>query len=380
VNYRIRTITLAALGVVGLAAIQLTAAAAAGAAPPETFEPGAVFAQTDNPAGNQIIAYRRAADGTLTYAASYYTGGKGAVAAGAVVDPLASQGSLTSADHGRLLLAVNAGTDTVSVFRVAGTRLTLREVVGSGGAFPASIAVHDSLVYVLDAGGPGGIEGYRLVADRLWPIAGSHRSLHLTNTNPPAFLQSPGQVGFTPDGSQLIVTTKASNSDIDVFTVARDGRLSAHPVINPSATPVPFAFSFDPTGRLVVAEAAASDVSTYRLHNDGTLTTLGSTPDGQAALCWITRARGHDYVSNAGSANLSEYTVNPTGQPTLVGIAADTQAGTTDSATAENGRLLYVENGGAGTIDGFRVARNGTLTPVGIVSGLPIPSEGLVAL
>ena len=55
----------------------------------------AVFVQTDNTAGNRVMAYQRAADGTLTPAGSYATGGRGGILAGSVVDHTASQGSLT---------------------------------------------------------------------------------------------------------------------------------------------------------------------------------------------------------------------------------------------------------------------------------------------
>src|SRR5204862_7600445 len=101
---------------------------------------------------------------------------------------------------------------------------------------------------------------------------------------PPFSLTSPGQVGFTPDGKQLIVTTKASGSLIDVFAVEHDGTLSAAPVANPSATPVPFAFTFA-HGRLVMGEAGASSLTTYDVGSNGTLSDPKSQGDGQAALC-----------------------------------------------------------------------------------------------
>src|SRR5205085_5401634 len=136
---------------------------------------------------------------------------------------------------------------------------------------PVSVAIHDRLVYVLDAGGPGTVHGFVIADQRLQSIGGSGRSLGLDNSSPPFFLTSPGQVGFTPDGTQLIVTTKGSGSNIDVFEVRGDGRLSTSPVRNPSATPVPFAFTFTPSGRLAAGEAANSDVSTYRIDPSGTL-------------------------------------------------------------------------------------------------------------
>ena len=53
-----------------------------------------VFVQTDNTAGNHVVAYDRAGDGTLTLDHAYSTGGLGGQLNGSVVDHLASQGSL----------------------------------------------------------------------------------------------------------------------------------------------------------------------------------------------------------------------------------------------------------------------------------------------
>ena len=102
---------------------------------------------------------------------------------------------------------------------------------------------------------------------------------------------------------------------IDVFDVGPGGMLSGAPVMNPSATPVPFAFAFGPMGELVVVEAGASTVSTYAINPDDSLTTIGSAPDGQAAACWISAARGFYFVSNAGSANVSTYALDAAGVP-----------------------------------------------------------------
>src|SRR3954471_418843 len=109
-----------------------------------------VFVQTDNTVGNAVVAYDRADDGTLTLAGTYPTGGNGGVLAGSVVDHLASQGSLVYDEHHALLLAVNAGSNTVSVFTADGDELTLRQTVPSFGEFPVSLAVNGDLVYVLN--------------------------------------------------------------------------------------------------------------------------------------------------------------------------------------------------------------------------------------
>jgi 6-phosphogluconolactonase (cycloisomerase 2 family) len=85
------------------------------------------------------------------------------------------------------------------------------------------------------------------------------------------------------------------------------------------------------------------------------------------------------YGSNAGSATISAFQVGTTGTPVLTGVAASTEAGTTDSAATPNGHFLYVENGGAGTLDEFHVNSDGTLFEIGAVTGLSVPMEGIAA-
>ena len=357
------------------AAVSAASVAAASAAP-------VVWVQTNDPAGNSIVVYDRGADGRLTQAGTYATGGLGGVASpGTQSDHLASQGSLVYDAADGLLFAVNAGSDSVSAFSVHGDSLQLESTVPSGGQFPASIAVNGRLLYVLNSGGTGIVQGFRIAGDHLVRIPGSARSLGLANTDPPNFLTSPGQVGFTPDGSQLLVTTKASENTIDVFQVSPNGRLSTAPVANTSATPVPFAFTFTPEGRLAAGEAGASTVSTYEIQPDGTLTGAKSQADGQTALCWITRVGDHYYVSNTGSNTLSGYTIGSDGQPSLVGatgVVATTEPGPIDSTSPPGTSFLYAETG-SGTVDEFSVNSDGTLAPLGVIGGLPVGIEGIAS-
>jgi 6-phosphogluconolactonase (cycloisomerase 2 family) len=365
------------LGVV----VAVVAALATGrAAAADANAAGLVFVQTNESSGNHVVVYERGSDGTLTRAGTYATGGNGGAAVpGSETDHLASQGSLAYDAASRLLIAVNAGSDSVSAFRVTGDRLQLTSVVASGGQFPASIAVHGRLVYVLNSGGSGIVQGFRIAGPLLVPIPNSARSLGLANSDPPFFLTSPGQVGFTPDGSQLIVTTKASTSTIDAFQVGPDGRLSATPVANVSATPVPFAFTFTPSGRLAAGEAGASAVTTYAIGSDGTLADPKSQSDGQAALCWIQRVGSYYYVSNTASNTVSSFTISANGQPALLApIAATTEPGPIDLTSPSEGSFLYAETG-SGTVDEFAVNPDGTLTQLGVVGGLPVGLEGIAS-
>jgi DNA-binding beta-propeller fold protein YncE len=378
-----RSVLLAAACVAAVSVFGVSQASAADSATgkQQVVATGAVFVQTNELGGNTIVVYARAANGVLTPAGRFATGGKGGAAVGAVSDKLASQGSLVYDAVHRLLFAVNAGSNSLSVFGVEGVHLTLRQVISSGGDFPASIAVHANLVYVLNAGGVGRLSGYQIAGGTLTPIADGTRSLGLANTSPPFFLTSPGQVGFSPDGRQLIVTTKASGSHIDVYGVDVAGRLSTVPVVNASATPVPFAFTFDPRGRLAVGEAGASSLTTYTLQSNGTLTGAQSQPDGQAALCWIAKAGDYYYVANTGSSTLSSYRISPTGQPSLLSaVAATTETGSIDLTPSPDGHFLYAEAGAAGTLDEFQISSDGTLTKLAVIDeGLPAGLEGIAA-
>jgi 6-phosphogluconolactonase (cycloisomerase 2 family) len=368
-----------ALVIVLIAAAAMTAATSAVA---RNNASDLVFVQTNELSGNRIVVLDRGADGGLSEAGRYPTGGLGGRAEGAVSDWLASQGSLVFDERRTLLLAVNAGSDTVTSFRVQKDRLKRLDVEPSGGSFPASIAVHDDVAYVLNAGGEGRLQGFTIRGNGLRPLAGSSRSLGLGNAPTPNFLTSPGQVGFTPDGRWLLVTTKASKSTIEVFRVGPDGRLSATSVSTASATPVPFAFTFDPAGRVVVGEAGASSVTTYSLNADGTLSSVASLTDGQVALCWIQAVDGFYYVANTGSDTLSGYRIDAAGVPSLVtpdGIVATTEPGPIDLTAPSEGGFLYGQTGVGGTIDEYRVNADGTLAKIGVVNGLPVGMEGIAS-
>jgi 6-phosphogluconolactonase (cycloisomerase 2 family) len=371
---RIRT------GVVAAAALAAVAGFAT-AAPAFASSPAsgpAVFVQTDNTAGNQVVAYQRAADGALTQAAAYPTGGRGGVLAGSMVDHLASQGSLQYDPSRSLLFAVNAGSGTVSVFSVNGDRLALRQVVPSGGSFPVSVAVHGDLVYVLNALNGGSVQGYRVVGDHLVPLPGSSRALGLDPTETPQFTSTPGQVAFTPGGSQLVVTTKNNGNDIDVFNVGFGGWLSRSPVVNAEPGTVPFGITYDASGHLVIAEAGPDALETFSLAPDGTVTPIEQLANGQAATCWVAADGQYLFAGNAGSGTESDYT-SAGGQLALLGTTS-TDAGTVDAAATPGGQFLYVQTGAAGIVDEFSVAADGTPTSLGSVT-VPgaVGGEGIVA-
>ncbi|GAA4993136.1 lactonase family protein [Actinopolymorpha pittospori] len=325
---------------------------------------GVVFAQSDNLHHNTVTAYDRGSDGSLTRRGTYSTGGRGGKLQGAEVDNLGSQGSLTYDRAHRLLYAVNAGSDTITVFGVDGDRLVRRQVLPSGGRFPVSVTVHGDVAYVLNARRGGSVQGYRRVGGVLLRIPTWHRTLGLDPDASPEFTHTPGQVQFTPDGRRLVVTTKSNSDSIVVFDVDRLGGLPSTPTTTTAPGTDPFGFTFDGAGRILATEGVPNSVATYQWAPGGRLTRTGDVATGQQATCWIVRNGQYVYVGNAGSATISEYREDRQGRLTSVGVAS-THPGSVDLAVSSDGGYLYAQTGGMGLVDAFRVNQDGTLTKVG---------------
>ena len=344
-------------------------------------QPGAIYAMTNQLTGNAVMAFTRAADGTLTPAGTFPTGGFGNSRAG-LVDPLGSQGALILSADNRFLFAVNAASDEISVFAVDEDRLTLIDIVASGGRQPVSLAHREGLLYVLNAGG-GIITGFTQGEDgRLTPLDGSTQPVGVG----PAVAAA--QVGFTLDGSRLVVTEKLSGL-IDTYAVDADGR-AGPPLQTPSNGTVPFGFVVARDDLLIVVEGRFTEpsgaVSSYRVGTDGKLEVIsGSVSSNQAASCWISindpANPAYVYTSNTGAGSISGYAIGDDGTLSLLdpdGVTATTSDFPIDSAVAD-GQFLYVMNNGPSTIEGFRIESDGSLTPITEVGGLPGGSQGIAA-
>jgi 6-phosphogluconolactonase len=336
--------------------------------------PGAVYTLTNDPAGNAVKAFQRSGDGSLSPAGEFATGGTGTGAG------LGNQGALVL--DGRRLFAVNAGSDSISSFRVSRDGLELIDTDPSGGDQPISLTVDDGLLYVLNAGGAGDITGHTISRHgALSPLVGSTRPLSGPGSGP-------AQVSFDPRGETLVVTEKNTNL-IDTYDVDSETGLASGPNPQPSAGATPFGFGFDGRGHLIVSEAFGgapdqSAVSSYAVE-DGLIDVI--TPSAgttETAACWIvvTKNGRFAYTTNTGSGSISGYRVSQGGTLTL--LDADGQTGLTgpgpiDMALTGNSRFLYSLNSGDGTISGFRVNADGSLAPIGGASGVPTVATGLAA-
>ena len=351
-----------------------------GAVGAQAHERGAAFAMTNDADDNQVVVFGRGDDGLLTKVDTVSTGGKGS---GGGVDPLGSQGSLMLVDdddghhgwqhhrghrggnrHGsELLLAVNAGSNDVSVFRIGGDGIKLEDRIGSGGSFPVSVTASDNMVYVLNNGAPANVTGFRL--DGRGHMHAVPRSTRLLGDG------SYGQVAFGPRGKVLVITDKANNRLL-VYTVGQNGMPSDMPVATPSSGAVLFGIDFDRKGHLLVVEAGANAVSSYSIAHDGSLQVISpSVANGQAATCWIVvNQRGDVITTNPGTNSLSAFHVDAgTGQVTLLNGTAGAGNAPLDIDISENGRFAYAVDPGNGGVNMYRIESDGSLTGLGTVDG-----------
>jgi 6-phosphogluconolactonase (cycloisomerase 2 family) len=333
---------------------------------------GAVFVMTNAANNNEVIAYSRAENGALREGSRFETGGRGS---GGLIDPLESQGSLILSKDHSLLFAVNAGSGTISAFRVNHSRLSLIDVVPSGGSEPNAVAQYGDLLYVLNTGGSSGVAGFRLRDNsRLAPIANSVRFLS-TNTSGAASLS------FSRDGRFLVVTERLTNN-VDVFRVQENGRLSPV-VINQDSIPGTFAVTFAPNGVALVVETGpagaqnGSTISSYGVQEDGSLFSISAgIPTLGAATCWnvITPDGRFVYTNNAGSFTISGFAVNNNGTltplPNTVQASHANGSANLDMTISADGKFLYSLNAGIGTIGVFSINKDGSLANLGSIGGL----------
>jgi 6-phosphogluconolactonase len=345
---------------------------------------GAVFVMTNSATENEIIAFERSSDGSLTEAGHYDTQGRGS---SGIIDPLGSQGSLRLSQDRSLLFAVNAGSGNVSVFGVRRSTLAFLDKVPSGGSEPVAVAENQNLVYVLNAGGAGSVVGFTLdFGGHLKPIKGSTRFLT-------AAASGGASLTFSPDGRFLVVTEKVPNH-VDVFHVNSDGTLGPI-VVNTNPDPGTFSASFTQAGALIVSEtgtpgvADSATISSFSVTDNGTLTSISEhVPTLGTANCWnaITPDGKFVYVSNAGSSSISGFAIAKNGSlnPISGTVVGNNPQGSTnlDIAVSADSKFVYTLNSASGDIGVFEIESDGSLINRGTGGQFPKSAgfNGIAAL
>ncbi|MGI8522827.1 MAG: lactonase family protein [Nocardioides sp.] len=337
---------------------------------------GAAFAMTNATKKNEIVRYRRAADGTLTRVGTTSTRGLG------IGVDLDTQGPLRLSQDHKYLYGVNAGSDEVSVFRVNGTKLTFQQKVYAVDE-PTSLTIHHNRLYVLDGSvASNSIRGFKRGNDgKLKALKGSIQPL----SSPIAV---PGDIEFSPDGRLILVTEKTTANTLspaialDAFKIDRNG--VAGPAKRDRSHGVrPFSLGFNGNKQVLVAESfdaskERSAVSSYKVGGTKLAVNSGSMGNNQTDTCWIvvTKNGRYAYTANFGSGTISSYQIAGDGKVTLQqGAAATLPTGSqpVDLAQTDDSGYLYLLLRGAGTVAQFKIGPAGALVPIGTVKGgLPV--------
>lgn len=368
---------------------------------------GALFVMTnatDATRGNEVAMYKRAPNGDLSFVAYFPTGalddvdpqlGSGPAPTAQVlrlVDPtfplvvaaadgLGSSNSLLLNDDNSCLFAVNAGSNSVSSFRVNDDSLRLVSVADSRGTFPVSLTIHRNILYVLNAGNRGNLAGFRVHNCTLLPLDPVHQDAVVSLAGvtdsfpipaPNEVLTTPAQVSFSPNGRRLVLSIKGGDPIVVggalqalpsgrmvVFPVQANGQLGA-PTVTPfnirptgalANTGGPFSFLFVDSRTLVITLANSGTVASFTINPDHTLSlTQNQAPlsAGAFAPCWLDGNGRFIYTVSFGA---------PSGVRQVLG----------------EGSGLPDLNG---MLTGFRVNHDGTLTPAGVAVSYPAPIGG----
>ncbi len=389
---------------------------------------GAVYVATNDPTSNGVLMFHRHKDGTLTAVpgSPFATGGQGTGTGFELPpDPIASQDSLIVDKKNKFLFVVNTGSNEVSSFRIYRDKLKLVDKVSSGGVFPNSLTVHDNVLYVVNSADTFNITGFKVdhkghlktfcrnrgdTCELLPPV----NEAPIVGGNQPIVTIVPGQIGFSPNGKQLIVVRKegvtagdpfaplAGPGRIDVYRVDKCGAIDCEKVTSNINTRspygrFPFSFVFSKEGDLLVTEIAgvpgtppnsiieASAASSYKLRANGYLELItGSVGNGQSATCWNDRSGKFMYTANNLSNSLSLYEVHKDGTLELlaaeiVTIGPDSAPGfPLDMKVTSNGCYLYVLSEGVdAAIYVYKVNKqDGSLTLLQVVNvGAPFAGQ-----
>jgi hypothetical protein len=338
---------------------------------------GGVVTINNDATTNRLLFYSRNAYGQLRFVRSVATGGKGSGG------NLGSQGAISLNAGGNIIFAVNAGSNSITSFVFSKNVPVVQQLIDSGGVRPISLTVGRRFVYVVNNGAKMGS------VDQINGFAVNPRSLNLAPlengiSDLSADDVSPGQISLDPAQKNLIVTEKATNL-IDVFPLDSDGSTGQLNSLQSSGKR-PFGFGFSGSQTIVVSEAASATTSSYRLNSQTStlsVVTPGLSNNGPGA-CWVsvTQNGRYAYVSNFDSSQLTGFQVSDTGRlsPLPPAIFATPVVGNPIDSAIVGNRFFYLLSHFRNlnvVLSAFRINADGSLRPIGQISGLPLSTVGL---
>jgi len=340
---------------------------------------GAAYFITNEPTGNFLLAADIGTDGRLTLRRAIDAGGLGAhgITSPNGPDPLFSQGAIKASSTGNIVATVNAGSNTLAVFKINPNDPTsvtmIGKPVGSGGEFPMSLAINKAgnTVCSLNGGAVNGVNCFKVDQQKgLVPMTNTARALKLNQTTPatgPAGTAS--HIVFSEDNKQLIASVKGVPPQpgfLAVFDVSSDGSLSQdfQSVAPEKGGLLPFSMTVIPGKNAILATDAGLgfDIFDFAQKAGAGNATAGAgrssavAINGQVATCWssFSPKTKNFYLTDIGTATVTEINIDGNLKGSIVKQYAQGQgSGTIDNdiVSVGNNDFMYVLSANATRID-----------------------------
>jgi 6-phosphogluconolactonase (cycloisomerase 2 family) len=316
---------------------------------------------------NSVISFEIGQDGILRQAYTIGTQGQGS---GYGLNTLNSQGALTISENKQWIIATNAKSNEISIFKITQSGLTFASKSTSYGQYPVSLTAHNDMVFVLNKQGSiPNIIGFSIDKQgNLIAVGSTLRYL------PP--LANYSQVGISPNGKWLVICAE-SISTLFIYNI-HNNNIADAPRVLPLASTRPSAFVFDKNNNLLITETANNTVSSYRLSDENIDVITPSMPTGHRTPRWIVYANNYAYVTNTGDGSVSTLAVSNNGQ--LSTIQNIYLGNITEITVSSDGKYLYALSPQTQRVLSCQIGENGTLTEFEqIDSFFSIYAQGIVA-
>lgn len=332
---------MALMALAGLCALNDNHAAAKGKGAEEI-----IYVQTNdfNSGGNAVLAYRNNGKGKLKQigGSPFKTGGSGVGNPMQMLGPSDSDFELWLTGDKRFLLAVNSGSNNITVFRVAedgGLSPVPGSPFSSGGETPVSVCESGGYVYVVNksqnpespTSSKPNYTTFRINADgQLSPVDGAKLETTMGTSPALTLLSNDKRFAFGTDFLGFMVQPPVGT--LRAFTL-RNGALSpvGEPMNFPEKGGALGLWQHPSANVLYVGFPLAGKVGVYNINpKSGALTYSSALMAGPAA-CWLrtNKSGSHLYALNSGENTISEYNSTNAESPKPIGKLALKQAGPT---------------------------------------------------
>ena len=266
-----------------------------------------VYTETDNsnPGQNAVIAFRQSSSGQVKQIGSFNTAGTGVANPQGLLGPDDSDKEVIASSNGRLLFAVNQGSNSIAVFRVnqnGSLALVNHAAVGSGGTEPVSLSIANNRLYVVNRGDEvqgqaagiaptitvfnirsNGTLTENWAATTTLPVGLSPSQLLISSTSRLAFLDTftPPPLNNVTDANEVLPYQIASNG---ALIPVSSGGLGA-----PATPPLLLGLVQHPTQSIIYAGlTGANQVGVFTFDSGGDLKLATTFAIQGGGPCWTT--------------------------------------------------------------------------------------------